>query len=117
MAANGPIFLKLRDVTGHGGNAKAISDEFSDVFETLDESVYGRIVIGCTDTPSANVAAWKLLETAHPKQIWIGCMAHELSLRFKDWVQKVPDVKDLYRRLKNITIWIRNHRDILIQFE
>ena len=117
VAANGPIFLKLRDVTGHAGNAKAISDEFSDVFETLDESVYGRIVIGCTDTPSANVAAWKLLETAHPKQIWIGCMAHELSLLFKDWVQKVPRIKQLYRRLKNITIWIRNHGDILIQFQ
>ena len=57
VAANGPIFLKLKDVTGHAGNAKAISDEFSDVFETLDESVYSCIVIGCTDTPSAIVAA------------------------------------------------------------
>ena len=44
-------------------------------------------------------------------------MAHELSLLFKDWVKKVPAVKDLYRRLKNITIWIRNHGDILILFE
>ena len=44
-------------------------------------------------------------------------MAHELSLLFKNWVQKVPAVKDLYRRLKNITIWIRNHGDISTQFE
>jgi hypothetical protein len=117
VAANGPIFLSLKDVTGQAGTAKAITDEFSEVFETLDESVYDRIVIGCTDTPSANVSAWKSLEAAHPKQIWIGCMAHELSLLFKDWVQKVPAVNDLYRRLKNITIWIRNHGDILTQFE
>jgi hypothetical protein len=68
----------LKDVTGQAGTAKAISDEFSEVFETLDESVYDRIVIGCTDTPSANVSAWKSLEAAHPKQIWIGCMAHDL---------------------------------------
>ena len=115
VAANGPIFLSLKDVTGQAGTAKAITDEFSEVFETLDESVYDRIVIGCTDTPSANVSAWKSLEAAHPKQIWIGCMAHELSLLFKDWVQKVPAVNDLYRRLKNITIWIRNHGDILTQ--
>ena len=116
----------MKDVTGQAGTAKAvksyhISDEFSEVFETLDESVYARIVIGCTDTPSANVSAWKSLEAAHPKQMWIGCMhgcmAHEISLLFKDWVQKVPAVKDLYRRLKNIIIWIRNHGDISMQFE
>ena len=59
VAANGPIFLKLKDVTGQAGNAKAISDEFTEVFATLDESVYSRIVIGCTDTPSANVM-WQL---------------------------------------------------------
>jgi hypothetical protein len=117
VAANGPIFLSLKDVTGQAGTAKAISDEFDEVFETLDHDVYARIVIGCTDTPSANVSAWKNLEASHPKQIWIGCMAHELSLLFKDWVQKVPAVKDLYRRLKNITIWIRNHGDISMQFE
>ena len=92
MAANGPIFLSLKDVTGQAGTAKAISDEFDEVFETLDHDVYARIVIGCTDTPSANVSAWKNLEASHPKQIWIGCMAHELSLLFKDWVQKVPAV-------------------------
>ena len=116
VAANGPIVLSLKDVTGQAGTAKAISDEFSEVFETLDESVYARIVIGCTATPSANVLAWGNLEAAHPKQIWIGCMAHELSLLFKDWVQKVPAVKDLYRRPKNITIWIRNHGDVSTQF-
>ena len=115
VAANGPIFLSLKDVTGQAGTGKAISDEFSEVFETLDESVYDRIVIGCTDTPSANVSAWKSLEAAHPKQIWIGCMAHELSLLFKDWVQKVPAVDDLYRRLKNITIWIRTKQIWLYQ--
>ena len=117
MAANSPIFVSLKDVTGQAVTAKAISDEFDEVFKTLDEDVYARIVIGCTDSPSTNVSAWKNLEASHPKQTWIGCMAHELSLLFKDWVQKGPVVKDLYRRLKNITIWIRNHGDILIQFE
>ena len=117
VAPNGPIFLNLKDVTGQAGNAKAIAEEFEDVFTALDKAVYDRIVIGCTDTPSANVSAWKSLEAAHPKQIWVGCMAHELSLLFKDWVKKVPAVKDLYRRLKNITIWIRNHGDIAILFE
>ena len=74
------------------GTAKAISDEFDEVFETLDEDGYARIVIGCIDTPSTNVLAWKNLEAAHSKQIWIGCMADELSLLFKDLVQKVSAV-------------------------
>ena len=117
VAPNGPIFLHLKDATGEAGTAKAITAEFTEVFKGLDDTVYNRIVIGCTDTPSANVSAWKSLEKAHPKQLWIGCMAHELSLLFKDWVRKVPTVKDLYRRLKNITVWIRNHGDILILFE
>ena len=78
VAPNGPIFLHLRDVTGQAGNAKGIAEEFKDVFAALDKAVYDRIVIGCTDTPSANVSAWKSLEAAHPKQIWIGCMAHEI---------------------------------------
>ena len=48
-------------VTGQAGNAKAITEEFNEVFKGLDEAIYDRIVIGCTDTPSANVSAWASL--------------------------------------------------------
>ena len=40
-------------------------------------------------------------------------MAHELSLLFKDWVKKIPEIKELYIKGKRITIWIKNHGDIL----
>ena len=40
-------------------------------------------------------------------------MAHELSLLFKDWVKKIPEIKELYVKGKRITIWIKNHGDIL----
>jgi hypothetical protein len=57
VAATGPIYLGLKDVSGEAGNAQAIHDEFVDLFDTLDNDIVLRIVIGCTDTPSANVSA------------------------------------------------------------
>ena len=57
VAATGPIYLDLKDVSGEAGNAQAIHDEFVDLFDTLDNDIVMRIVIGCTDTPSANVPA------------------------------------------------------------
>jgi hypothetical protein len=113
VAASGPIYLGLKDVSGESGNAQAIHDEFVDLFETLANDIVLRIIIGCTDTPSANVSAWKKLEVTFPNQLWIGCMAHELSLLFKDWVKKIPEIKELYVKGKRITIWIKNHGDIL----
>ena len=117
VSSAGPIFLALQDVTGEAGDAKAIHDEFVELFATLSPVVVQRIVIGCTDTPSSNVAAWKQLEATFPNQVWMGCMAHELSLMFKDWVKKVPDILALYRKLKRITIWIKNHGSILMIFK
>ena len=117
VAATGPIYLSLKDVTGQSGNAQAIHDEFVDLFETLPVDIVARIVIGCTDTPSANVSAWNKLETTFPNQVWIGCMAHEISLLFKDWVKKIPEIKELYVKGKRVTIWIKNHGDILELFK
>ena len=117
VSSAGPIFLALKDVTGQAGNAVAIHDEFVDLFSTLDPAVVERIVVGCTDTPSSNVAAWKKLEATFPQQIWMGCMAHEISLLFKDFVKKVPEISSLYRKLKRVTIWIKNHGDILLIYQ
>ena len=117
VTSAGPIFLALKDMTGEAGDAKAIHDEFVELFATLDPAVVERIVIGCADTPSSNVAAWKQLEATFPKQVWMGCMAHELSLMFKDWVKKVPEILGLYRKLKRITILIKHHGNILMIYK
>ena len=97
----------------HSNNSKCKGALFS----TLDPAVVERIVVGCTDTPSSNVAAWKKLEATFPQQIWMGCMAHEISLLFKDFVKKVPEISSLYRKLKRVTIWIKNHGDILLIYQ
>ena len=117
VAASGPIYLGLKDVSGESGNAQAIHDEFVELFDTLAPEIVERIIIGCTDTPSANVSAWNKLEQTFPRMVWIGCMAHELSLLFKDWVRKVPAIKALYIKGKKITIWIKNHGSILTLFQ
>ena len=44
-------------------------------------------------------------------------MAHELSLMFKDWVKKVPEILGLYKKLKRITIWIKSYGNILMIFK
>lgn len=113
VVPSGPIFLALCDMTGESGTGVAIHDEVKTVFDSLDESVVSRIVIGCTDTPSANRVSWRLLTATYPRQVWIGCMAHELGLLFKDWVKKIEPVTALYMKCKSHTIWIRNHGDIL----
>ena len=69
VSSAGLIFLALKDVTRQAGNAKAIHDEFVDLFSTLDPDVVERIVIGCTDTPSSIVVAWKQLDATFPQQI------------------------------------------------
>ena len=112
----GPIYLGLKDCTGEAGNSQAIHDEIVEAFKGMDEDVSNRIVIGCTDTPSSNVAAWKLLEQTFPRQVWMGCMNHELGLMFKEWNKKVASISDIYMRCKRLTIWVRNHGDILVMF-
>ena len=44
-------------------------------------------------------------------------MNHELGLMFKEWVKKVPAINRLYNNTKRLTIWVRNHGDILVLFE
>jgi hypothetical protein len=120
ISTAGPIFLSLSDHTGLSGTAQAIHDEVEEVFSQLEVDHPGitlRIVIGCTDTPSANRSSWKLLRLTFPRMIWMGCMAHELGLLFKDWGTKIPELKALFHKLKQVTIWIRNHGDILLMFE
>lgn len=112
----GPVFLALVDHTGQDGSGVGIHDELKSVIEHLHPEIRSQIRIGCTDTPSANRKAWRLLEQSFPDQIWMGCMAHEVSLLFKDWARKITCIHDLHHDLKCITIWILNHSDILLLF-
>ena len=111
--ATAPVFVGLKDVTGMGGSAVAIHDEVKEVLESLEEPVRQRVILGCTDTPSTNRAAWKLLRESYPGMCWIGCMAHELNLLFKDWASKIEDIKSLHILCKRIAIWIRNHGELM----
>lgn len=113
VSVEGPIFLGLVEVTGHGGTGQDIKDQFEEQYKLLGNDLVQRIIIGVTDTPSANRKAWKLLETAHPKQFWIGCAAHEVSLLFKEWVKKVPDILALFKEGHRIVKWVKNHSEIL----
>lgn len=71
---------------------------------------------GITDTPSANQKAWRLLEANHPKQFWVGCAPHEVSLLFKEWVKKVEDILRLFKEGHRVVKWINNHSEILKLF-
>jgi hypothetical protein len=120
ISTAGPIFLFLADHTGQSGTAVAIHDEIQTVFDSLESDLAGiidRIVIICTDTPSANRSSWKLLRLSYPTKVCMGCMAHELGLLFKDWANKIPELKQLFMSFKQITIWVRNHGEILLLFE
>jgi len=111
----GPIFLGLVDATSTDGTGQGVHDEVREVFEALPADIVADILIGCTDTPSSNRKAWKLLEETFPRQLWIGCMAHEVALLFKDW-GKIPDIRRLQDQCKRITIWFKNHSEMLVLF-
>ena len=113
----GPVFLALVDRTGEPGTGAAIHEELKTVIDSMDPEIRDQIVIGCTDTPSSNRKAWKLLRETYPKQLWIGCMAHEIALLFKDWARQIPAISQLHLELKRITIWIRNHSELLKLFQ
>ena len=75
-----PLFLGLRDVTGEPGDGETVFCEFAEVQAGLPPEVQEAIFLGITDTPSPNRKAWRLLMRKYPRQCWIGCMAHEISL-------------------------------------
>ena len=116
LTPDGPVFLEMRDVTGNSGSAEAIADEIEEVINKLDPEVRDNLILGLTDTPSANRAAWKLLEERFPGTIWAGCMAHEVSLLFKDYKKKIPELSDLFDEGKALVKWINNHDDVLELF-
>ena len=112
----GPIFLTMKNVTGLGGTGEDVAAGFQAEFDALEVDVFQAILIGITDTPTANQRAWRLLEAQHPKQFWIGCGTHEVSLLFKEWVKKVPELMQLFREELRCVKWINNHSELLKMF-
>lgn len=116
ISVEGPIFLSLVEVTGEGGTGEDIHKGFEEQFEKLGRDLTSQVVIGITDTPSANRKAWRLLEASHPKQLWMGCAAHEVSLLLKEWVKSVPEILQLFKEGLRIVKWVNNHAEILKLF-
>lgn len=113
ISIEGPIFVSLQEVTGEGGRGEDIEDGFQQQFAKMDQQIFRAILLGVTDTPSANRKAWRLLEANHPHQFWVGCAAHEVSLLLKEWVKKVPEILALFKEGHRIVKWINNHQDLL----
>lgn len=113
ISVEGPIFLRLVEVTGAGGTGEDVKNGFTDTFAQLGRDVVEAIVLGITDTPTANRKAWRLLEAEFPKQLWVGCAAHEVSLLFKEWIKKIPQINDLALRCLRVVKWVNNHSEIL----
>lgn len=111
----GPVFLGIKDITGEGGCASDVYNEFVVVIEGLDTPIKSAIMLGILDTPSVNVKAWKLLNKKYPTQVWMGCMAHEISLFFGD-VAKLPATARLKKLCHYLVKWIMNHNDLLKLF-
>ena len=115
LTPQGPVFLGLKDVTGEGGCAEDVFDEFVEILEGLGGEVTDAVMLGILDTPSVNVKAWKLLMKKYPTQVWMGCMAHEISLYFGD-VNKLAPVKRLHMLGKYLVKWVMNHSGLLALF-
>lgn len=99
-----------------GESGENIKDDFNAQFQKLGPEVTKHILVGVTDTPSANRKAWRLLEAEHPRQFWIGCAAHEVSLLFKEWIKKIDDIFVLFKEGHRIVKWVNNHAAVLKQF-
>jgi hypothetical protein len=108
LTVSGPVFLGMADTTGEPGTAQDIFEEFEEVMESLEPEVKIRIMLGVLDTPSPNVAAWTLLMEKFTRQIWQGCMAHEIALCMKD-IAKLQVTIDMKLACKSLVIWINNH--------
>lgn len=116
ISVEGPIFICLNNVTGERAHAEDIKNDFEKQFAALGDEIVQRILIGVTDTPTANQKAWRLLEIAYPKQFWIGCAAHEVSLLFKEWIKKTPEMLTLFKEGHRFVKWVKNHFEILKLF-
>lgn len=44
---------------------------------------------------------------------WIGCAAHEVSLLFKEWIKKIPELLQLFNEGLRIVKFVNNHSEIL----
>lgn len=53
-APSGPVYLGLSNVTGLGGSATEVANEFQEVMDTLPSMVKDNIILGVLDTPSVN---------------------------------------------------------------
>ena len=112
VGVSGPIYLGLVDVTGDGGTGDDVFTEFDDVLASLDEDVREATLIGILDTPSCNRKAWRLLMEKHPRMIWCGCMAHEISLLMKD-IMGIAMSRQLYARCLALYKWVMHHNALL----
>lgn len=54
VGIEGPIFLNLVEVTGVSGSGEDIAKGFEEQLALLGEDITSNIILGITDTPSAN---------------------------------------------------------------
>lgn len=116
LSVEGAIFISMEETTGAGGTGHDVEISFKAQFDKLGPEITQQVILGVTDTPSANRKSWRLLEARYPTQLWVGCGAHEVSLLFKEWVKKVPEILQLYRDGHRVVKWINNHADLLKLF-
>lgn len=57
VSVEGPIFLGLEEVTGEGGTSEDIARQFEAKLNDLGAEITKRVLIGVTDTHSANQKA------------------------------------------------------------
>jgi hypothetical protein len=105
----GSIFFKVK----YGGDCKKDTDSVVDFHEkakTEVEAFFNVKVTGFVmDNTAANVAAMKILEVRNPGVVAVGCIAHALSLYFKDVTKDkkrdgmtVPWMATLYKKVMQI---------------
>ena len=115
VTAAGPVYLGLRDVTGESGSGEATAEEFSEVLGSLSEAHRNSVILGITDTPSANRKMWKIMMRDQPRQFWIGCMSHEISLLMGD-IARFSFSKRIRIACMKLVKWVMNHSHIFKVF-
>ncbi|KAL3929232.1 MAG: hypothetical protein SGPRY_002043, partial [Prymnesium sp.] len=95
VSVEGPIFLNLVETTAESGAREDVEDGFEKQFDALSSQVRNNIVLGQTS---------------------IGCAAHEVSLLFKEWVKKTPDIFRVFNEGLRVVRWVNNHSEILKLF-
>lgn len=101
-----PIFYKSIVASNESHTGAFIGSKLCDVIAEIGPDKICGVI---TDNAPNMKCGWRYIENKYNHIFFVPCIAHSLHLLCKDYVNKIPQIKDITMKSEKIVNYFRNH--------